>query len=54
MQDFGKDGFVLKKSKQKRKKFLNFHQNFLENEIIFAKRRVAYLFTLRPANVTSL
>ena len=33
--------FVLNNSKQKHKKFLNFHQNSLENEIIFAKRGVA-------------
>ena len=36
MQDFGKDN-----SEQKHKKFLNFHQNSLENEIFFAKRGVA-------------
>ena len=38
---FRKGRFVLNNSKQKRKKFLNFHQNFLESEIIFAKRGVA-------------
>ena len=38
---FRKWRFVLNKSKQKHKKFLNFHQNALENEIIFAKRGVA-------------
>ena len=38
---FRKVLFVLNNSKQKHKKFLNFHQNSLENEIIFAKRGVA-------------
>ena len=33
--------FVLNNSKQKQKKFLNFHQNSLENKIIFAKNGVA-------------
>ena len=32
--------FRFNNSKQKHKKFLNFHQNSLENEIIFAKRGV--------------
>ena len=34
---FRKGLFVLNNSKQKHKKFLNFHQNSLENEIIFAR-----------------
>ena len=38
---FRKGRFVLNNSKQKHKKFLNFHQNSLENEIIFAKMGVA-------------
>ena len=38
---FRKGRFVLNNSKQKHKKFLNFHQNSLENEIIFAKSGVA-------------
>ena len=38
---FRKGRLVLNNSKQKRKKFLNFHQNSLENEIIFAKMGVA-------------
>ena len=38
---FRKERFVLNNSKQKHKKFLNFHQNSLENEIFFAKMRVA-------------
>ena len=37
---FRKGRFVLNISKQKHKKFLNFHQNPLENEIIFAKRGI--------------
>ena len=42
MQDFGKDDSFLNNSKQKHKKFPNFHQNSLENEIIFAKRGYVY------------
>ena len=38
---FRKGRFVLNNSKQRHKKFLNFHQNSLENEIIFAKVGVA-------------
>ena len=37
---FRKGLFVLNNSKQKHKKFLNFHQNSLENEIFFAKSGV--------------
>ena len=48
---FRKGRYVLNNSKQKRKKFLNFHQNSLENEIIFAKRGGG---GLSPVNVTSL
>ena len=45
---FRKGRFVLNNSKQKHKKFLNFHQNSLENEISLPKGG------LRPVNVTSL
>ena len=45
---FRKGLFVLNNSKQKHKKFQNFHQNSLENEISFAK------VVLRPVNVTPL
>ena len=38
---FRKGLFVLNNSKQKHKKFVNFHQNSLGNEIIFAKSGVA-------------
>ena len=38
---FRKERFVLNNSKQKHKKFPNFDQNFLENEIIFAKMGVS-------------
>ena len=45
---FRKGLFVLNSSKQKHEKFLNFHQNSLENEIILPKGG------LRPVNVTPL
>ena len=35
---FQKGGFILGNFKQKRMKFLNFHQNPHENELILAKR----------------
>ena len=38
---FRKERFVLNNSKQKHKKFLNFDQNSLENEIIFANMGVS-------------
>ena len=38
---FRKRRYVLNNSKQQHKKFLNFHQNSLENEIIFANMGIA-------------